>query len=683
VISTHSFRRWAGSTALAVVAGLALGAAAAHAADDFLDPDQAFQLKAERRADGAVALHWQIAEGYTLYKARLHLRADGRELVARLPAAERKPDPASGDVVEVFHRRLDAEVAVAATARTIEIEYQGCADAGLCYPPQRRHASLAGNLDAAKSGGQKATRLALLDGEVDVGAAAAGGTADAGAVTQLSLADLAPAVVTNPAGKAAVAPGSAISVTPAVSNDRAGNAVFDAAAIAKAETNAEAKADAALASEGAGQRAGRVLRSGNLFEVMATFLVFGLLLSLTPCVLPMVPILSAIIVGQQVTTRRRGLQLASAYALGMALVYTALGVAAGLAGEGLAGYLQQPAVLIAFALLLAGLSLSMFDVYTLQVPSSLMTRISGLSDRVGGGAVGAAAALGALSALMVGPCVAAPLAGALLYIGQSHDVVLGGLALFALACGMSVPLLLAGASAGSLLPRAGAWMNRVKHVFGLLLLAVSWWMVSPLVASSAVLAGWGVLALAAAVFLGLCEPLPASVGALPRALRSGVIALALLGVLEIVGSVSGADDALAPLARLAQRGGGIQTAAAATAPRFVTVASAAELDRAVASSAKPVMLDFYADWCTSCKEMERETFADPQVAQAMAGFTLLRADVTTNSPQQRDLLKRFGLFGPPGLVFFDTVGRELGAARLVGFAAPGAFRAHLGRVAGR
>ncbi len=623
-------RAWRGVSArvvLLVGAGLGagLGVSASHAAEDYLDPDQAFVLSAERRADGAVALHWRIAEGYSLYQQRLHLRLDGKEVSPRLPGAESKRDAGSGETLAVYHHGLDIALPAPAAGRLLDIEYQGCADSGLCYSPLHRFVRIA-----------------------------------AGAASPLTLLEESP--VTPPTGsvdaQASLAPTATTTVaTSATARGAAEPAVGDS-------------------GDDAGSHAGRVLRAGNLLEVVGTFLLFGLLLSLTPCVLPMVPILSSIVVGQQVTTRRRGLQLALAYSMGMALVYTALGVAAGLAGEGLAGYLQQPAVLVGFALLLAVLSLSMFDVYTLQVPSALQTRLAAVSDRLGGGAMGGAAAVGALSAAMIGPCVAAPLAGALLYIGQSHDVLLGGLALFALACGMSVPLLLAGASAGSLLPRAGAWMNRVKHVFGLVLLAVAWWMVTPLTSPSAQLAVWGLLAIAAALFLGLYDPLPAAAGPGPRALRTVVIALAVLGVLELVGSASGADDPLAPLAHLAQHRnppGGAEPAA----PRFASVASSVELDRILAQPGRPVMLDFYADWCVSCKEMERGTFKDPQVMQSLQKFTLVRADVTANSAQHRDLLKRFGLFGPPGLVFFDAMGREVSAARLIGFAAAPAFHQRL------
>jgi len=203
-------------------------------------------------------------------------------------------------------------------------------------------------------------------------------------------------------------------------------------------------------------------------------------------------------------------------------------------------------------------------------------------------------------------------------------------------------------------------------------------MVSPLVSGRVQLAGWGLLAIAGALFLGLYEPLPAHAGPGARALRTAVIALALLGVLELVGSAAGADDPLAPLSKLAQRGN--TDVGVATAPRFTPVASAVDLDRLLAIGGRPVMLDFYADWCVSCKEMERETFSDPKVVRALGDFRLARADVTTNSPQQRDLLKRFGLFGPPGLVFFDAKGREMSAARVVGFAAPTAFRATLHRL---
>jgi len=572
-------------------------------ADDFLDPGQAFVPKLAKNLDGRLQLALQIAPGYTLYKRSLHLSLDGAEQALNLPVAQLKPDPSSGEMLEVYHDRLGLSLQVPPQASRLSLEYQGCADSGLCYPPQKRYASLQGP----------------------------------GALQWQDLA-------------------------------------ADAAQAGPETSKTESKQSPAAEQD----RIAQVLQGGNVLEVLLAFLLAGVLLSLTPCVLPMLPILSSIIVGAQATTKRRGLQLAGAYSLGMASVYTMLGVAAGLAGEGLAAFLQQPAVLIAFALLLALLALSMFDVYQLQMPAVVQERLSALSGRMGGGASGAAVAMGALSALMVGPCVAAPLAGALLFIGQTHKVWLGGLALFALAGGMSVPLLLTGASAGGLLPRAGAWMTRIKHVFGLLLLGVAWWMLTPLLGASLKLAGWGLLALAAAIFLGLGEALPSHAGPGQRALRVLLAALAIFGGLQLVGSASGAQDPLAPLAPLVARSSaGSQNANTQLTPQFASVSSLAELQRLSTASGKPVLLDFYADWCVACKEMERDSFADPAVVQSMAAFKLLRADITANTPQQRELLKRFGLFGPPGLVFLNPQGEELPTKRLVGYTPPQALQSHL------
>lgn len=629
----HRLRRLAHWPVLMLWA-LLLAAFQARGADAaYLDVDQAFQLTAQQQPGASVALHWRIAPGYTLYRDRLQIQADGVTLSPALPLALRKKDPASDEVLAVYHDRLDITVPLPPGSRQLSVQYQGCADAGLCYPPEQRGATL--------TPGGSGPVVWQKPGDADAPLAT-------------------PAV-----------PAAAATHTPAP------QAPVDVPQVAASDATTEA---------------GRVLRSGSGWRVAGLFALGGLLLAFTPCVLPMVPILSSILVGQhgasQAPSRRRCLRLSLAYAGGMAGVYTALGVAAGLAGEGLAGFLQQPPMLIGFALLLAGLSLSMFDVFTLQVPAALQTRLSALSDRAGGsGGSGAAAwgaaAMGALSALMVGPCVAAPLAGALLYIGQTHDVALGALALFSLACGMSVPLLLTGLSAGSLLPRAGAWMGRVKQVFGLLLLAVAWWMVTPLLAAPTQLAGWGVLAIGAAVFLGLGEPMPAQAGPGTRALRAAVIAVAVFGALELAGSALGADDALHPLAPLAaSRGASVVTGSPAggEAPHFAPVTSTAELERALATASRPVLLDFYADWCVACKELERDTLAHPAVARALGGFTLLRADVTANTPEQRALLKRFALFGPPGLVLFDARGQELPQhSRQVGLVAPAEFEAWLRR----
>ena len=339
------------------------------------------------------------------------------------------------------------------------------------------------------------------------------------------------------------------------------------------------------------------------------------------------------------------------YSLGMALVYTALGVAAGLAGEGLAAWLQTPWVLGVFALVLVALALSMFGVYELQLPSAWTGALSQSSQRLHGGQgrtgrLAGVFAMGGVSALIVSPCVAAPLAGALVYLSQTRDVVLGGSALFSLAAGMSVPLLLLGASAGALLPRAGAWMDDVKRLFGLLLVGVAIWIVQPVLHASLALALWGALLLGVAVWLGL---LARSVPAWRRALS---LVAALGGALQLVGAASGGTDPLQPLAHLA----GARSDSAASALRFQPVKSIAELDAALAGAKRPVMLDFYADWCVSCKEMERFTFSDPRVRARLDGALLLKADVTENDADHRALMRRFGLFGPPGTIVLRRVG---------------------------
>jgi thiol:disulfide interchange protein DsbD len=408
----------------------------------------------------------------------------------------------------------------------------------------------------------------------------------------------------------------------------------------------------------------RVLRGGSWWGTIGAFWVMGLLLSFTPCVLPMLPILSSILTGGAEVSRRRGFALALAYSLGMAIVYTALGVAAGLAGEGLAADLQAPWVLAAFATMLALFSLSMFDVYELRLPTAWATGLDGASRRLRGGRLVGVFAMGGISALIVSPCVTAPLAGALLFLSQTRDVALSATALFALAAGMSVPLLLLGASAGAWLPRSGAWMHAIKRFFGLLLLGVALWVVQPVLPAPVGLALWGALLLVAGFMLRPFDANPHS-GApriwLQRA--SGIAALAW-GVMQLVGAASGGHDPLQPLVHLAQARG---TTAAGDVLAFRTVRSVAELDSELQRAGRPVMLDFYADWCVSCKEMERFTFSDLVIQARLGKALLLKADVTANNPDDRALLKRFHLFGPPGTIFFDAKGVENTAVRVIGF----------------
>ena len=584
---------------------------------EFLPPEQAFRFSARALDARNVEVAFDVADGYYMYREPFAFAADGagvRLAPARIPPGKVKFDETFGKQVETYRGRVVIAVPVEAapTEFTLTVTSQGCADAGLCYPPM-----------------QSAARVQLTgfggDGRVNV-------QADAGAG-----ADTTPAAAATPVPKAAAA-----------------------------------SSDSGI--EGA-------LRSGRLWLVMGVFFVAGLLLSFTPCVLPMLPILSSIIVGQTgaTTSRSRGLGLALAYSLGMALVYTALGVAAGLAGEGLAAALQNPWVLSGFALMLGLLALSMFGFYELQLPAFLRDRLDARASRIQGGRWAGVFAMGGLSALIVSPCVAAPLAGALVYISQTRDVVLGGSALFSLAAGMSVPLLLVGASAGALLPRAGAWMESVKRFFGVLLLGVAWWILSPVLPGPIGVAGWGVLMLVAATSLGAFDRLHEVEGAGARLGKAFGVALAVLGAAQIVGAAAGSSDAFQPLLRFAQKTSttgadvaGAQ-AAGAEAPHFQRVRDVTELDAAVRSAGRPVMLDFYADWCVSCKEMERFTFNDPRVRARLDKALLLQVDVTRNSAADRELLKRYNLFGPPGILFFDAQGRELASQRVIGHQDPAHF----------
>jgi thiol:disulfide interchange protein DsbD len=405
------------------------------------------------------------------------------------------------------------------------------------------------------------------------------------------------------------------------------------------------------------------LFEGNALLVLGGFLLFGVLLTFTPCVLPMIPILSAIIAGEgKSLTKWRGLALSGSYVLGMAVAYAAAGVAAAYSGSMIAAALQNAWVLGAFALIFVVLALSMFGFYELRLPGFLHQQLHGAQRRIRGGQIASVAAMGVLSAVIVSPCVAAPLAGALLYISQTRDVALGGAALFAMALGMGVPLMIVGVSEGALLPKAGVWMEGVRKFFGVLLLAVAIYIVSPVIPVAAQMTAWAALLIGSAVFMRAVDPLPPSASGWWRVWKAvGIIAL-VAGISLLVGALTGSRDVLRPLASLGEK-------AQPSAPPlpWTRVASLGDLNARLKTPGKLVMLDFYADWCVSCKEMESFTFSDARVRAELDQMLLLQVDVTANNENDKALLKRFSLFGPPGIVFFDAEGREIKGLRVIGY----------------
>ncbi|WP_454040476.1 protein-disulfide reductase DsbD [Cupriavidus metallidurans] len=596
-------------------------AGVAHAADaDFLPPEQAFHFAARQLDAKTIEVRFDVAVGYYLYRERFAFaaRPAGVKLGAlEFPPGQVKFDETFGKQMETYHGSVTIRVSVESV------------------PADGKWSLVVTSQGCADKG----ICYPPMESVYKVG----GGVLD-------SL-----------FGKRERSAPTASNATPAGGVEQAARAapVVD-------EDN----------------RIAGALASRDLGVIAALFFGLGLLLTFTPCVLPMVPILASIVVGEHVT-RGRALAVSLAYVLGMAVFYTGIGVAAGLLGEGLSAALQTPWVLGAFAVLMAALSLSMFGLYELQLPQRWQTRLTAASNRRRGGQVAGAAAMGAISALIVGPCVTAPLAGALAYIAQTGDAATGGGALFAMAIGMGVPLLLVGVGAGNLLPRAGRWMEVTKRFFGFLLLGVAIWMVSPVLPAWLVMAAWAALLLVGAVFLNAFDALGPNPHGLARLGKGLGLLVALAGAIQLVGLATGGHDPLQPLSHLSASRRAADTAAGHEAVRFERVRSVAELEARVAQAAaagKPVLLDFYADWCVSCKEMAM-TFRDPRVQGRLAGVVLLQADVTQNNADDKALLKRFGLFGPPGIILFGADGRE-SPVRVIGYQSAARFLDSLARAFG-
>ncbi|HEX4879085.1 MAG TPA: protein-disulfide reductase DsbD [Limnobacter sp.] len=598
-------------------------------AEDFLPPEEAFQFElqvqdANCTSDCLMDVRAKVAPGYYLYRERFGLNNTGQlpELAfVDLPRGERKFDEFLDQEIEAlrgemaFQIRYSLGTLTPVQAQAVMVS-QGCADAGLCYPPM--------STPLAFVGGGKLGQLLHGSG---LGAFLAGKPAGSG------IQDASPELTQGQSGVET-------SVQP-------GRGVLDEAA--------------GLAERLSGQSA---------WVVLPVFFGLGLLLAFTPCTLPMLPIVSSLVVGQRgqglpAGRGARPMALALVYVLGMALTYAVLGVLAGLSGASLVMAMQQPVVLWSFAGVLALLGMALLMGYSLQLPAGVQTWLQEKTGRLKGGQFAPVLLMGVLSALLLGPCVAPPLAGALLYIGQTGDAVMGGAALFLLALGMGLPLVLFAAGAGTLLPKAGAWMHWVSATFGFVLLAVAIWIATPVTPVWLVMLLWAVLACAVSAALWHGTSQTPGLGARGQVLgKAACLLFALLAAVYTVGVFSGAKNLLQPLANL-QSNAAPAPLTLAGKPRFERVPSA-QVASLLASSPAPVMLDFYADWCVSCKEFELFTLSDPEVKAKLQGVRLVQVDVTDNTAEDQVLLKHYRLFGPPAMLFFPA-GNSTEVARVIGF----------------
>lgn len=697
----------------------ALGSVFQGSAEDLLPPDEAFPLVARTVDSEQVLVLIEAMPGYYLYRDKLRVEplSPGLSLgVADIPRGEIKEDEFFGRT-EILRGlteiRVPFQAGQGATEIDLRVQSQGCADVGICYPPQVR------TLTVALSG--KAPLLpripdppflvtleplsyenVLVRWEIRPGhylyrdslrfdlrrsrGNGLGPPALPSASDVLKGRDVyrEKVEVILPIRRAADA---AEHMTLALSWQGGQDVEGDQPSVDQeiefeliperiAPTESYSLDDLEGRSEQ--DEIARRLADGNTVLTVAAFFGFGLLLALTPCVFPMVPILSGLIVGQgKRLTTGRAFALSTVYVLAMSVAFTAAGVMVGLTGENVQALLQNPWVIGLFASIFVLLAASMFGLYEIRIPATFQTRLAALGDKSPRGTLTGAAAMGLVSALIVSPCVTAPLVGALIYIAQTGDALLGGLALFALSLGMGAPLIAFGTSAGRLLPKAGPWMDTVKAVSGLIMLGVAVWMLERVVPPAVALALWGLLLLFAGIWFGAFDALKPESAAWQRLRKGGALVIALWGVLALIGAAGGGRDLTQPLKGIAFMSGESVASPTESALPFRDIKGVDGLRSALAElDGRPAMLDVYADWCISCKELESYTFTDPAVQAVLADGVMLRADVTKNDTADRELLTRLGLFGPPAILFYAPDGTERSGFRLVGFVPADRFAPH-------
>jgi len=694
-------------------------------AGEFLPPDQAFKVSAKALAGDRLEISWDIAEGYYLYRNKMRFESKTEQIrlgEPAFPSGQIHHDENFGDVV-IYRNTLNVPIALtvenSAASLQLSVQYQGCADQGICYPPQKTAFDLklpapVAQIDPVKQliKGAQVLKLNLFEDELlqpdqafeffasvkddrtlHVNWRIAEGYYLYREKVQLELVNadgvkLGSYDIPRGAPKQDEAFGQVETFHNELDFDlpliRTGQAAQTITLQAKYQGCADRgvcyppmskKIDLTLpaaqlsaAPELSEQdQIVQSLHHDSFGVTLLSFFGFGLLLSLTPCIFPMIPILSGIIVGHgnRITTGRAFL-LSLSYVVASALTYTVFGILAALFGSNLQSAFQEPWIIGLFSGIFVVLSLSMFGFYNLELPKSLQVKLHNSSEIHRDGSLLGAAIMGSLSSLIVGPCVAAPLAGALIFIGQTGDAMLGGSALFALGLGMGVPLLLLGASAGKLLPKAGNWLNSTKAVFGVIMLAVAVWMLSRILPGNVIMMLWATLLIFPAIYLSAVDPLPENSSGWRKLWKGLGLMMLAYGLLLLIGFSLGNSNPLKPL-----QGLGVSTAQAAEPGiAFERVASLAALESRIKQAAanhQPVMLDFYADWCISCKEMEAYTFADPSVKQALKGYVLLQADVTNNSDDDKALLNKFSLIGPPAILFFGLDTQEKTANRVIGY----------------